>query len=398
MPGPLTYGPFDPEEDGQALGNILGRSFAFPPDETAPWLANAGHENVRVLRDGAEPVACLLLIPMGQWFGGRSVPMAGVAAVAVAPHRRGTGAALSLMAAAMRDLHAQASFAISTLYPAAQGLYRLAGYEQAGTRFDVVVKAAGLASGRAAANDPLLEIRPVDPSDLPGIEAAYGELARGSCGYLDRGPYVWRRVFEPRGQTAYGYVAVRGGAIEGYVYLTQVRRPTGDHDLRLTDLIALTPRAYARLLRFLSEQRSLARTVGWYTSPADPMLSLIPEQTYTLTLNHHWMTRIIDVARALDARGYPAGLEAEVHLSVRDAIVPENDGRFVLAVSGGRGEAKRGGRGSLSMDVRALSPLYSGLLSARALRAAGHIEGSDHEIDSACAVFGGPMPAMADMF
>ena len=58
---------------------------------------------MRVLREGDEPVASLALVPMGQWFGGRSVPMTGISSVAVRPDRWRTGCATRLMRATLEE-------------------------------------------------------------------------------------------------------------------------------------------------------------------------------------------------------------------------------------------------------------------------------------------------------
>jgi predicted acetyltransferase len=110
------------------------------------------------------------------------------------------------------------------------------------------------------------------------------------------------------------------------------------------------------------------------------------------------MLRVVDVERALSERGYPTGLDAELHLAIADDIVPANNASFVLRVAGGKGEVARGGRGSVKVDVRGLAPMYTGLLGAEELKATGYIEGPDDELAIATAIFGGPAPWLADFF
>jgi predicted acetyltransferase len=57
-----------------------------------------------------------------------------------------------------------------------------------------------------------------------------------------------------------------------------------------------------------------------------------------------------------------------------------------------------GGDGRLRLDVRALAPLYSGHLSPHALHAVGALEADEGSLAVAAALFGGPAPAMPDMF
>ena len=386
-----SYGKYV-EGDAEALGEMLGRSFAFPPAEARPWLDRVGTGNVRVLRDGATPSACLMRIPMGQWFGGRSVRMEGVAGVAVPLERRGQGLGAALMEGLVREL-GDDGVPLSALYPATQSLYRTVGYELAGGRFELTVPARSLAIG-----DRSLPLRPFSSADRPDVERVYAAWAASRPGYLDRGEYVWSRVGAPRGEVAYGYVAGREGELEGYVFLTQRRGPDGRHDLHLTDVAAVTARAARSILTFLGDQRSVAMDVVWHGGPAEPLVGLIAEPTFAVRLTHTWMLRVTHVVNALEARGYPAGVTGELELEVRDELCAENDGRFTLSVEGGQGAACRGGTGGLRLPVRALAPLYAGHASASALRQVGAIDGSDHAVALADALFAGPSPSMCDLF
>ena len=57
-----------------------------------------------------------------------------------------------------------------------------------------------------------------------------------------------------------------------------------------------------------------------------------------------------------------------------------------------------GGEGRLKLDVRALAPLYSGQLTPAALQAVGALDADEGSIGLASSLFGGPVPAMPDMF
>jgi predicted acetyltransferase len=386
-----TYGRFD-EGSREAIAEMLGRSFGFPPAETGPWIDRLGASNVRVLREGDSPAACLLRIPMGQWLGGRSVRMEGVAGVAVPLERRGRGVGVELMSRLVRELAAE-GVPLSTLYPATQTLYRKVGYELAGGRYEIAAPASALALG-----DRSVPLRPMTPADRPEVERIYAAWASSRPGYLDRGEYVWSRVASPRGETAYGYVAGRAGALEGYLFLTQRRRPDGRHDVHLTDVAAVSARAARSILTFLGDQRSVAVDVTWHGGPAEPLLALVGEPSFGVRLGHYWMTRITHVAGALEARGYGAGLGAELALHVKDELCAENGGAFTLRVEGRQGTVRRGGEGGLRLTVRALAPLYTGHASASALRALGWLEGDDDAVAIADALFAGPAPATADFF
>jgi predicted acetyltransferase len=381
------------EDDVPALVDILSWSFAMAPSDPESWLRKAGLPNVRVARLGGRVAACAILIPMGQFFGGRSVPMVGISGVATAPESRGTGAALAMMRALVCELH-EAGSPLTTLYPATRALYRGADYEVAGSRAAVKVPARRLRLG-----DRGLALRPAGDADRAEIERVYRAHAARSDGHLDRNEYEWSRMRNPRQeQGTRGFVVEGAREIEGYAYVAERVLPSRRYDVRFVDVAALTPAAARRLLSFAGDHATLAESVRWQTGPTDPLLMLVPEIEYTVEETEHWMLRVVDVARALEARGYPEGVTAELHLEVRDEVVAANTGRFVLDVAGGVGRVSSGGEGRIRTSIRGLAPLYSGYLTPHALAVAGLVEGDAAELAKASLVLNGPPPWMPDMF
>lgn len=389
------FGPPQGEAELAAARDIVGQAFGTNPDDALAWMQKVPPEAawLRVLREGGSVAATTVLIPMGQWFGGRAVRMGGISGVGVAPARRGQGAATRLMQASLHELRRE-GFPLSGLYPATQPVYRRVGFEQAGSRFEIRVQVHGLDF-----HERTLSLRPVQPSDLPALQDVYRRHAQRQNGWLDRSAYGWFRVAHPRGELAYGYLVEGGSGVEGYLYLSRRAQPHGFHqELSLTDFVALTPAAGRRLLSFIGDHRSLATEVVWRGGPADPLLFLLREQTYQVKSLYQWMLRLLDVPAALQARGYPAGLSAALHFEVEDDLFPENQGRFVLEVEGGEARVRRGGEGRMRLHVRALAALYTGFLSPEALRLAGVLEADEASLHTAATVFAGPPPAMPDMY
>ena len=110
------------------------------------------------------------------------------------------------------------------------------------------------------------------------------------------------------------------------------------------------------------------------------------------------MLRLVDVPAALQARGYPPDLHADLHLDVRDDLLPANSGRIVLTVEDGHGRVRPGGAGHLRLGVRELAAIYTGFMAPAEVRALGAIEGSADALALAGAIFAGPRPWLADMF
>lgn len=387
-----TYGrPGSPEEVAR-LSEVVSTAFGMPPAATASYVAALGTENLRGFQEEGELAGGLGIVPMGQFFGGRSVRMAGISGVAVAPHARGEGLATRLMTECLRELRAS-GFPLSGLYPATQPVYRRVGYEQAGARFEMSGPLDALPRTRHA-----MRMRPFRAEDLDPVQALYTAQARGRPGFLDRGPYAWARVQNFRGMVARGYVAEAGGEIAAYAFVATLHKPTFQNDLLLTDWCARSEDGWRRLVSFLREHGRIYESVTWSGSEADPVLLLLDEQRFHAKVTHWWMLRILDVGAALGARGYPAGLRGEVHLDVSDDLFAENAGRYVLEVSGGEGRVTRGGTGALHCDIRSLAAIYSGHRSAAQLASVSRVRGDAATLAAASELFAGPSPAMVEMF
>jgi predicted acetyltransferase len=242
-------------------------------------------------------------------------------------------------------------------------------------------------------------LRQVDPAGHDVFHDVYRQRAERDSGNLDRNRAIWERVTSPRdGEKAiYAYVVGDESHPEGYVVFSQPERE-GHYDLFIRDLVALTPGAIRRLLTFFADHSSMARELIWCGPLADPVACLLPEQDHRLKHWERWMMRVVDVRQALAMRGYPDGMEAELHFELADDLLPENQGRIVLHVSQGRGEVTGGGRGELKLEVSRLAPLYSGFLSPQQLAAIGFLSGPPAALATAARLFAGPEPWMPDFF
>jgi predicted acetyltransferase len=393
------YGPPRDDAERKAFAALTSRAFALPTEDAPKILDRAGRGNIRLVRESEKPAGGLVLIPMGQWFGGRRVSMTGIAAVAVEPQLRGQGVAKRLLSAMLNELHAQ-GIALSCLYPATQPLYRGVGYEQAGGRWEVRApcRSLVLSSCKLSEEARALPIVRLDRGDDPRIRATYRTVAQRAPGWLDRDDFMWSRVPEWRGETREGYAVLSGQEIAGYLFMAPRRLDTGHHNLILSDLVAADARAAQRLVMFLSEHRSLCDEVVWYGGPCDALLTELAEQSYTLKLTTYWMLRMVDVRHALEQRGYSPALQGELHLEVHDPLIAANNTRFLLHLENGRASVKQGGKGRIALDVRALSALYSGFLSAESLSAAGMLNAPPRDLAIASSFFAGQAPCMPDMF
>lgn len=378
------------EADRGALGSILAHCFGFPVEETPDWFARAGHENARVLHRNNKVIGGLLTIPMGQFFGGRSVPTVGIAGVGISPDARGSGVATQLMTETVREAR-RSGFALSTLYPATVPLYAGVGYARAGARYEI-----GITPYAAITRSRELAVEQVAGADDPDVRGTYARFAALRSGFLDRGPYIWGRIFKPRKGAPEAFKVLREGACEGYVV---VKHTMGESrsDVTVNDFVATTRAAAERLLDLIAGYGSVATSIRWWGAAPDLLTSALRDRRHEIRVTDYWMVRVCDVERALGSRGYPR-VEATLDLDVADDLVSENSGRFRLRVRDGRATIERGGEGTFRVDVRGLSALYTGFHDARTLAALGDVDASEGDLAVADAIFAGRAPAMSDFF
>lgn len=390
----LRVGPPRNDEEVRRFRALASQALLFelPPD--SPWPKGADREHLKLAKKGDVVVGGYVAWPLGQFFGGRSVPMAAVRAVAVAPEHRGQGVARAMMLRALHDARAS-GLAISTLYPATQGLYRRFGWEAAGHRLLWRVPLAALPPGERPTR-----VRELSADDVPTLRRLHDERARRQNGQLDRNAFLWERlVAPPSGERRYVYAFEDDDGPQGYVVLGQ-RRDALAHkgELWVHDHVALTADAARHVRSFLADHRSMVDTLVLWGAPAEPLLLPLEPQEFPVQTWLRWMVRIVDVIAALEERGYAPGLRGELHLDVVDPVLPHNHGRFVLSVEEGRGRVHPGGSGALRVQARGLSSLYASYLSAWELSAAGLVDGDDEVLRTATSFFAGPQPWMPELF
>lgn len=387
----FEYSSLQDEQAARQLSQILAQGFVVAAETEFAHMERIGFERFRVMHRGNDLLGGLVTLPMGQWFGGKSVAMVGIASVVIAPSARGGGIALALMNQVLQELHQQ-KVALSTLYPAVQQLYRQVGYEQGGTFCKWSLSPADIRE-----KSPTLPISPLPLDWRPLVSLAQKQSAHHN-GLLERHVTLWRNIVDPVSQIpCFAYSWGSPDDPQGYLVFSQERTSQGNI-LRVLDRVVLTPAAIQSFWAFLATHRSQIDQIHWQGGAIDPTCIALAEQSATLQSGIRWMTRIVCVDEALTQRGYPLGLEGELHLEIRDEVLPENQGKWILQVSQGQGQVSRGGRGDLQFDIRGLAPMYTGLFSPQQLRQMGYLEGSDRSMALAGQIFGGASPWLADFF
>jgi len=384
--------PYVPSDES-AVCEVWMQAFNTQADYWSTFTRRVGPENVRVLRSGGTPIGMLGVYRMGQWFGGRSVPCSGYAAVAIAPEYRQRGAAKHLLTHTLHELRAQ-NVPLAALYPSSQAVYRAVGFEQAGSRchYELSVKHIGL-------GERGLTAKRVSSTDAAPFVELHRRRAQQENGNLERSAGLWDRLLVNMvDRPQYAYVVEENGQPTGYlIYYLDDASHSQPTKIWVRDWCALTAGAARRLWTLIADHGSIVESVNWFGPENDPMLAIVAECKPSKMTLQRWMLRITDVTAALEQRGYPVAT-GELHLDVTDTLIAENSGRFVLKVSEGAARVERGGRGDLKCGIRGLAPLYTGMFRPAVLAQLGWITGTPDALATAAQLFGGSEPWMGEYF
>ena len=335
--------------------------------------------------DGDEVVAAARFWAFQQWWGGRQIPLAGVAGVVVAPEYRGRGVG-SMMMRRLLERAAEKGFPITALYPATTVIYRQLGYEFGGHRYRFSFPAADLRT--LGGKD--VSIRRAGPADA----ARFLELvAESHLAGRSNGPLVWTesKVAEwLEDENNFGYLADDGFVVYNW----------DDGDLCVDEIIAGSEATSRALWATVGSGSSIASIVKAYVPPNDPVHLLVEHEADKHAQVQRWMLRMVDAAGAVAARGFAPGISVEAELDLDDPELPANTGRWHLSIADGSGQLTPSSAtgDALRLGPRGLAALYAGTPLAALRRsglAAGGSTSADGVIDTA---FGGAPSYMLDYF
>lgn len=361
--------PVDPGDIGRSF-DIRSRAFGIAPASTrAGWEAQAlsAIDEGRSVGayEGDLLVGRAMIWPFRQWWGGRVVPMAGVAGVVVSPEYRGRGVGTALMLGIAERARAL-GYPLSALYPATVPVYRKLGWELAGVQNRITVETRLLRDLRGGGPT----VRQAGPDDaVTMLEISHAHHTQGRA----NGPREETQA-EIREELAddalFAYVADDGFVVYGWE----------GEDLVVYELRAGGAATARALWSVVGSGSSIAKNVYAYLAPDDPVHWLLGETVARDVQHTRWMLRCIDASAAIAARGYPAATTVDVALVIADEQLPDNAFSGRLRVSDGRGQLVPGPAEAdpVHLGPNGLAALYAGT-AVSTLVNSGLVRGDDRE-------------------
>jgi GNAT superfamily N-acetyltransferase len=375
--------------DLDQVADLGAHSFGGPRTVTTVETRAVPPEDTIAAYEGARLVGTAAVHRFRQWWGGKAVPCGGVAGVMVAPDQRGTGLSRTLLAEATSAMLSRGE-PISALYPTTASLYRSVGYEVAGWWGQRAVSVRDLPTPSGD-----VTWAPTTPAD-PAVAVVQAACAEGRDGWVVPPQQFWVGwAHRQQEGTTWTWVGRRPGS-DDPVAAVSYGHAKGERalfDIDAPVVLGVDGPALADALAFLGGNGTTGDRVR--TPLPGPLLARhVPQASRIPTLDDWpWMLRLIDLPGAMAARGWPSGLDLEVHLDVTPPErVPDDRtaGRWVLRIADGDGTCAPGGDGTASVAVSDLASLYSGHLDPAQLVTEGRLRGAtDRDVSGLRAAFAG---------
>lgn len=395
------------EEFRGAVGSIGHYFGGWPPDEEAAqrFSANLPLERVHATFDGDRIVGGAGAFPFELTVPGGSVRCAGVTVVGVLPTHRRRGILTAMMRAQLDDVRERGE-PVAALWASEEVIYRRFGYGLASLSCTIDVP-----SGYAALRHPpdgraSLRLVPLDAAKEE-IAPVYDRVRAVRPGMFARTDTWWetRNLPDPPERRQGGgekncVVLELDGEAAGYaLYRIHPKFEAGvavGH-VDVIEAVADGPDATRELWRALLDLDWKA-TLKAYLLPIDHLLlhQLVYPRRMQLRAGDGLWVRLVDLPAALAARSY--GGDGAIVLDVRDAFLPENEGRWRLE----RGGVERTDEEpDLELDVGELGSVYLGGFTFGELVRAGVVrearEGGAARADAIFLTYG-PKPWCPEIF
>jgi predicted acetyltransferase len=295
--------------------------------------------------------------------GGRPAGCAGVTLVSVRADHRRRGVLRAMMERLFDDATDRGE-PFAALWASENPIYGRFGFGPAVPTLHLEIDRA---HARFRVPAPVDEVELVDADTAADrFPAVFERVRRGRPVLAARDERWWQRELDDpadrrdgAGEKRYALLGDRGYAIH------RLRSDWSDDGVpagtvEVQDLVATDPDAWASLWRFVVDTDLSHRTVAGRRPVDDPLPYLLDDAARARPRTD-WplYVRLVDVAAALGARGYP--VDGALTFEVHDEVLPANAGRWALRVVDGTGTCEpTTAAPQLELDVEELATVALG--------------------------------------
>lgn len=355
-------------------------------------------QDAPALGSGAIPVATYAAFDKTMNTGRGLLPVRMISDITVSPTHRRRGLLRAMITEDLREA-ADSGLPLAALTVSEGTIYGRFGFGPAVFDQALTVDTGPAFELRTLDDDGSVEL--LEPVEAwPAVEQVFAQFHAQSRGSLDRPRFyetILTGVFDyDSGPDKKLRTAVHldgTGRPDGYVAYRPGDRKDRSRTITVADFVALTPAAHQRLWRFLADL-DLSNIVEWRHAAVDDPLpwALVDPFAARVTgqADSLWV-RVLDVARALEAR--PWGADGEVVVEVDDPL-GHAAGRFrVVTASGAARVSATDDAPDVGLSADTLGSLSLGGVPVGTVRRAGRLSGTDEASDTFAAMADiGPAP------
>jgi predicted acetyltransferase len=371
------------EDEVAAFWRTLGRAFAetIRPEDLEVEAKVFELDRTLAAFEGDELVGCAGIYSLTLTVPGGRLPMAGVTEVGVLPTHRRRGALRELMRRQLEDVRDRGEL-IAGLWASESSIYGRFGYGMAVVVTDLEIERHRTAFARP--HQPSGRISLIEKEEaIREFSPIHERVVAATPGMWSRSEARWEHTYSDLehwrdGATPLFFAVHRSdSAPDGYV-VYRIKQEWGEHPkgtVKVRELIAETPAAYADLWRFCFDIDLMTKIEAWPRPQDEPLPYLLaePRRLTRKTQDSLWL-RLVDVPSALAARSYSG--TGRLVFEVRDAFCPWNEGRYELVAGHGGSECHpTDDPADLVVEASDLGAVYLGGTKFWNLAWAGRVQG-----------------------
>jgi predicted acetyltransferase len=235
-------------------------------------------------------VAHGFLFALHAGFGGRLVPIGGIGSIAVAPEARGRGIGTALMDELHRRSEARGD-AVTMLYPFRRGFYARLGYAPVSPSKRLTI------APRSVPRSWRGEVREASGRDRRFLRDVHARAVLRGSGVTSRSTRQWEDLLS---RERLVFLVCDGGYVAFEI---------AESCLEVRELVADDPRTRRTLVAALGAMRDQVQSIVMHVAEDDPIERAlvdpdVREDDVAGAIVLGGMVRIVDVARAIEARGW----------------------------------------------------------------------------------------------